>query len=186
MIAHSLWVLCLLLFLDGATFSFATTPLLLHYGRYHEPALIALFGGAASAAGSALQLVLLRRILSSSHPYMRRFAPSRDKLEAALRSYPSAVFVALLVARATPLPDAPLKLAAAAAGYPAARYALAVFLGALPYYFALAIAGRKFHIPPWVLIAATIALALGVVVDRLRRRGKDAAGAGGSESEPGR
>jgi len=174
-IAESLWVLCLLLLLDGATFSFATTPLLLHYGRFHEPALVAILGGAASAGGSALQLLLLRWVLSSSHPYMRRFAPSRQKLEAAYRAFPSASFAALVLARATPLPDAPLKLVAAAAGYPAGLYGLAVFLGAMPYYFALAILGRKFRFPAWVLIAAAIAFALGVVVDQLRRRGRDAA-----------
>jgi len=173
--ADSLWLLCLLLFVDGATFSFATTPLLLHFGKLkHDPTMIALLGGAASAAGSAIQLLILRRLLASSHPYMRRFAPSREKVEAAMKSYPAASFAALALARATPLPDAPLKLVAAAAGYPVGRYALAIFLGALPYYFALVIVGRKFKPPAWLLVAATVAIALGVVVDRLRRR-RDAA-----------
>jgi len=165
-------VLCLLLLADGATFSFATTPLLLRYGRLHEPWMVALAGGAASAAGSVLQLLLLRWILSSTHPWMRRLAPSRVKLEAAYRAYPSASFLALVLARATPLPDAPLKLVAAAVGYPAALYGLAIYLGALPYYFALAVVGRKFPIPTWVLIAATLAIVLGVVIDRLRRRAR--------------
>jgi len=174
-VADSLWGMCLLLLLDGATFSFATTPLLLHYGKVlDEPTLVATLGGASSAAGSAIQLLILRRLLSSNHPYMRRFAPSREKVEAAVKGYPAATFAALVLARATPLPDAPLKLVAAAAGYPVGRYALAIFLGALPYYFVLAIAGKKFHPPAWVLIAATITIALGVVVDRLRRRGREA------------
>lgn len=165
-------MMCLLLLVDGATFSFATTPLLLHYGKLqHEPTLIALLGGVSSAAGSAIQFLILRRLLSSSHPWMRRFAPSREKVESAVKSYPAATFAALALARATPLPDAPLKLVAAAAGYPVARYALAILLGALPYYFVLVIAGRKFKPPTWLLIAATAAVALGVLVDRLRRRG---------------
>jgi uncharacterized membrane protein YdjX (TVP38/TMEM64 family) len=173
-IADSLWVLCLLLFVDGATFSFATTPLLLSAGKLkHDPTLIAFLGGAASAAGSAVQLLVLRRLLASSHPYMRRFAPSRDKVEATMKSYPAASFAALALARATPLPDAPLKLVAAAAGYPVGRYALAIFLGALPYYFALVIAGRKFKPPVWLLVAATVVIALGVLIDRLRRRGRE-------------
>jgi len=173
-IAESLWLLCLLLFVDGATFSFATTPLLLHYGKLqHDPTLIALLGGAASAAGSAIQFLVLRRLLASSHPYMRRFAPSREKVESTLKSYPAASFAALALARATPLPDAPLKLVAAAAGYPVGRYALAIFLGALPYYFALVIVGRKFKPPTWLLIAATVTIVLGVIVDRLRRRGRE-------------
>lgn len=175
MIADSIWVMCLLLVADGATFSFATTPLILHYGKLHEPTLVAILGGACSAAGSGIQLLILRRLLSSSHPYMRRFTPSRQKVESAIHSYPAASFAALVLARATPLPDAPLKLVAAAGGYPVGRYMLAILLGALPYYFVLAIAGRKFKPPTWVLIAASVAIGLGVVVDRLRRRGRDAA-----------
>jgi uncharacterized membrane protein YdjX (TVP38/TMEM64 family) len=172
--ADSIWVMCLLLLVDGATFSLFTTPLILHYGKVvKEPTLVALLGGAFSAAGSAIQLLLLRRLLASDHPYMRRFAPSREKVEAAVKAYPSASFAALVLARATPLPDAPLKIVAAAAGYPVGRYALAIFIGALPYYFVLAIAGRKFQPPTWVLVAASLAIGLGVIIDRLRRRGRE-------------
>lgn len=164
----SLLTLCLLLFLDGATFAFATTPLLLQYGKFHEPWVVATAGGAASALGSAVQLLALRWLLSSRQPWMRRFVPSRERLEAALARYPSASFLALVVARATPLPDAPLKLVAAAVGYPIPRYALAIFLGALPYYYALAWIGRALKIPTWIIVAALAVLALGVVADRLR------------------
>jgi uncharacterized membrane protein YdjX (TVP38/TMEM64 family) len=172
-IADSLWGLCLLLFVDGATFSFATTPLLLHFGKLnHDPTLVALVAGAASAAGSAIQFLILRSLLGSSHPYMRRFAPSREKVEATIKAYPSASFAAILIARATPLPDAPLKLIAAAGGYPVSRYALAIYLGALPYYFVLLIAGRKFKPPTWLLVSATAVFLVGLLIDRLRRRGR--------------
>jgi ribonucleoside-triphosphate reductase len=166
---ESLLFLCLLLFVDGATFAFATTPLLLQYGKFHAPWSVAVAGGAASALGSAVQLWALRWLLASGQPWMRRFVPSREKLQATLERYPSASFVALMVARATPLPDAPLKLVAAAAGYPIPRYALAIFLGALPYYFALALIGRAVQIPNWVIFGALGLLAVGVVADRLRR-----------------
>ena len=75
-----------------------------------------------------------------------------------------------MLARATPLPDAPLKLVAAAVGYPVALYGLAIYLGALPYYFALALLGQKLHLPGWLLIGATAAILVGIIVDRLRRR----------------
>ena len=172
---ESLAWLCLLLFVDGATFAFATTPLLLQYGKYHEPWVVALAGGAASAAGSAVQLLALRWLLASNHPWTRRFAPSREKLSDAMKRYPSATFLALLVARATPLPDAPLKLVAAAIGYPILRYALAIFLGALPYYFALALIGHKFHIPTWVLVASILGIAIGFLIDRWLKRRRAAA-----------
>jgi len=157
---------------DAATLAFATTPLLLLYGRDHDPRAVALAGGLASALGSATQLLLLRWALATDKPWMRRLAPSRGKLEAALAQFPSASFLALVVARATPLPDAPLKLVAAAIGYPVVRYALATFLGSIPYYFVLALIGAKFKFPVWLLLAALAVIALGVGIDALRRRRK--------------
>ena len=169
---ESLWVLCLLLFLDGATLAVATTPLLLAYGKYHSPWVVALAAAAASAAGGAVQIVLLRWLLSSRHAWTRRFAPTREKLESAVSHHPSASFLALVVARATPLPDAPLKLAAAAAGYPVWRYCAAILLGSIPYYFALALLGHTLKLPAWVLIVAAALVVLGVLVDRIRRNAR--------------
>ena len=166
----SLWFLCLLLFLDGATLAAFSTVLLIQYGRYHEPWRVALAGGAASALGSVIQLLLLRWALSAKHPWMNRFAPSREKLEAAVGNYPSASFVALTVARATPLPDAPLKLVAAFLEYPVQLYGLASLLGSIPYYYALAWFGSKVRIPAWLLIAALALIAIGLLVDRWRKR----------------
>lgn len=170
----SLWLLCALLFVDGATLALFTTPLLLLYGRYDAPWKIALLGGLASAAGSTVQILFFRWALDRRHPLLLRFAPARGRLEDALRRHPSASFLALVMARATPLPDAPLKLVAAAARYPLWRYALAVLLGSLPYYYLLALAGRALRIPPWVLITACAVIVLGFGIDRLRRRGDPA------------
>lgn len=168
--AESLPFLCLLLFLDGASFAFFTSFLLLQYGKFHQPWMVATIGGLASAAGSVVQLWLLRWVLGESQPWMKRFAPSREKLDAALRSYPSTLFLALVWARLTPLPDAPLKLVAAAIRYPLPRYGLAVYLGAMPYYFLLALAGKAFKIPGWVLVVAAVVLGAGAAVDIWRRR----------------
>ncbi|MBI5710903.1 MAG: VTT domain-containing protein, partial [Candidatus Eisenbacteria bacterium] len=172
---ESLWFLCVLLFVDGATFAFATTALLIQYAKYDPPWAVALAGGAASALGSAVQLLLLRWLLGAKQPWMRRFAPSRGKLEAALKTHPSASFLAIMLARATPLPDAPLKLVAAAVRYPIPRYFFAIFLGALPYYYALALIGEKFRFPGWILVTAVAAILLGVVLDHLWRRRRSAA-----------
>jgi uncharacterized membrane protein YdjX (TVP38/TMEM64 family) len=163
-------MMCLLLFAEGGTLSFLTTPTLLYYGRYYEPWVVGFAGSASSAAGSALQLLLLRWALSGRHAWMRRFTPSREKVEAAVRRYPSASFLALLLARATPLPDAPLKVVAAVVEYSVLLYSLAVFLGALPYFYVLALLGRKFHVPLWVLLAAAALIGLGLLLDRLRTR----------------
>jgi uncharacterized membrane protein YdjX (TVP38/TMEM64 family) len=169
---ESLGWLCLLLFADGATLGIFTTPLLLHYGHIHPPYAIALLGGLASALGSALQFAILRWLVSGRQPWMHRFAPRREKLEEAQRRFPSASFLTLMVARATPLPDAPLKLVAAVLEYPIALYALAVFLGSLPYYFALATVGRLIDIPLWVLWAGIGVVMIALGIDWLRRRGR--------------
>jgi len=167
-------MLCLALFVDGATFSFATTVLLLHYGRLHDPWQVAVFGGAASAAGNVFQLWLLRLGLRADRPWMRRFLPAHEKVKSALDQYRSASFLAILLARATPLPDAPIKIVAASAGYPFTLYFIAVYLGALPYYWVLAMLGHTFKIPAWVLFGALGAIAAGVLVDRWIRSRKAA------------
>ncbi len=171
---QSLWVLAGLLFVDGMTFSFATTPLILRWGPYRPAWQVALVGSAASALGGAVQLLLLRWVMSGERPWMARLAPSRLRIEQAVAQHPSASFLALLIARATPLPDAPLKLAAAATGYPIPRYAIAVMLGGLPYYYALALLGSRFKFPTWLLVALVVVVVLAFVVDRVRRRGKPA------------
>lgn len=166
----SLAVLIALLFLDGATLAVFTTPLLLQYGKFHDPWVVALAGGLANSLGSAVQMLLFRWALDPRHTWLSRFAPSRDKLDAALQRYSSASFVAITVARATPLPDAPLKLVIAATRYPLWKYTVAVLLGAIPYFYVLARVGHAVKIPTGWLIAAGVLIVVGVVVDRLRRR----------------
>ena len=161
--------LCALLFLDGATLSVATTPLLLASAPHLVPWQVSVAGGAASAAGSLVQLLVFRWMLAAHRPWMARFLPTRERIEDVLRRFPSASFLAIVIARATPLPDGPVKLVAAVAGYPPGRYFLAVLLGALPYYYALAWLGREFPLPRWLLFAVAGAFVLGLLLDQLRR-----------------
>jgi uncharacterized membrane protein YdjX (TVP38/TMEM64 family) len=172
--AGSLVLLCVLLFLDGATLGVFTTPLLLLGARRLPPVPVALAGSVASAAGSIVQLWLLRLLLRSDRPWMRRFAPRREAIETALARHPTTSFAAIAIARATPLPDAPVKLVAAAIGYPLVRYGLAVLLGSLPYYAALAWLGHRFHLPVQVIVGVAAVLVLAVLADVLWRRRKRA------------
>lgn len=169
MSADSLWVLCLLLFVDGATFAFFTTPLLLQYGKLHEPWVVAVAGGASSAAGSMVQLAVIRAALNADWPWLRRFVPTREKVREVLKKYPSASFVAILVARATPLPDAPLKIVAAAVRYPLYLYGLAIALGAMPYYYVLSLVGQKVKIPTRIIVIATLLIVVAFGIDRFIR-----------------
>lgn len=164
-----LWAVLLVLLVDGATFGFLTPPLLLEAGRTHAPWQIGLVGGAASAVGSMIQLRVLQWALSGRHRWLERFAPRRQKLHDALQRYKSASFLGLVLMRATPIPDLPIKLVAAAGGYPILRYGLAVWLGALPYYYLLAKAGQMFPIPRWILIAAVAVVATVALGERILR-----------------
>lgn len=179
---ESLWFLCLLLFVDGATIAATSTVLVLTYGRYHPAWLLAITGAFASALGGGVQLAILKWALHSKQPWMHRFAPSRERIDAALKRYPSASFVMLVVARATPINDAPFKLVAAGVGYPIRLYALASFIGTVPYFYVLALIGHRFRLPLWVLIGAFALVLLGVGLDALRRRRR---AAGRIEPDPG-
>jgi uncharacterized membrane protein YdjX (TVP38/TMEM64 family) len=112
---------------------------------------------------------VLQWALSGRHQWIARFAPRRQKLHDALERYKSASFLGLVLMRATPIPDLPLKLVAAAGGYPILRYGLAVWLGALPYYYLLAKAGQVFPIPRWILIAAVAVVAAVAITERVVR-----------------
>ena len=162
-------LLCALLFADGATFAFATTPLVLEFGKRLPAWEIGLVGGAASALGSTVQFLALRWALAGRRRWMQRLAPSRKRVEEALARNPSSSFLAIVIARATPLPDTPVKLAAAAGGYPAPRFGLATWIGAVPYYFALALLGRALKLPLWLILGVVAALLAGFLLDRLRR-----------------
>ena len=78
---ESLWFLCLLLFVDGATIAATSTVLVLTYGRYHPAWLLAITGAFASALGGGVQLAILKWALHTKQPWMHRFAPSRERIE---------------------------------------------------------------------------------------------------------
>jgi len=160
----------LLIFLDNATLGAGTNPLLIEAGKTHPAWSLAVFGGLAAALGAMLQLWGLRWLISSRHAWSRRFAPSEEKLKGAMERYRRASFLALVVVRATPVPDLPLKLVAAAGKYPILLYGLAVWLGALPYYYLLARIGRVFQPPLWIILAAFVVIGLVGWLETWRRR----------------
>jgi uncharacterized membrane protein YdjX (TVP38/TMEM64 family) len=59
---------------------------------------------------------------------------------------------------------------AAVVGYPLTHYFFALLLGALPYYFVLALVGQKFQVPTWIVIGLMGLVLVGVLIDRWWRR----------------
>lgn len=171
----SLPMLCLVLFLDNATTASFTTPLLLTYAPKFQPWQVGVFGATAAGLGSMVQLMLFRWILNSRWRWAQRLAPSRDRVEQVLKASPSASFLAILIARATPLPDGPIKLIVAAGRYPLPRYLLAVVLGGIPYFALLAWLGHEFPIPPWILLLVVVVIVLVFLFESWRKRGRSPA-----------
>jgi uncharacterized membrane protein YdjX (TVP38/TMEM64 family) len=177
-----LWLVLLGLFLDGATVGLLTPFLLFDAGKRVSPWTLAWAGGAASAAGSMVQLHVLRWLLAEERPWLAtRGHHLRGRLHSALERYRNASFLALVAMRATPIPDLPLKLVAAAGGYPIPRYGLAVWLGAIPYYYLIAKAGEWVAVPTWVVGAAAAAVLAVAVGERVWRRRAAAAPADARE-----
>jgi uncharacterized membrane protein YdjX (TVP38/TMEM64 family) len=133
-----------------------------------------------------LQLRVLRWLLGSGHAWARRWAPSQEKLAAALARYREATFLGLVLVRATPVPDLPLKLVAAAGRYPIALYGLAAWLGSLPYYYLLGTIGATFRPPLWVVGVGVALVGVVGLWDRSRRGGRrDGTPGGRRDATPG-
>src|SRR2546423_13296015 len=118
----------------------------------------------------------MRWIVAPERPGARRFAAQRARLRQALASAPSASFMAIVIARATPLPDAPVKLIAAAGGYPLPRYFFAVLIGGIPYFALIAWLGPEFPVPTRALALLVLVIALVFMLERWRQRGRRAPG----------
>jgi uncharacterized membrane protein YdjX (TVP38/TMEM64 family) len=168
----SLPAVCLLLFLDNATTAAATTPLLLFYAPHFEPWQMGVCGSFAAGLGSTVQLLLFRALMNAPWRWVQRLAPSRDRIERSLSESPTTSFLAIVIARATPLPDGPVKLLVAAGRYPLPLYFLAVMLGGVPYFWLLSWLGKEFKIPPGIVLVFVLVVALVFLFERWRKRGR--------------
>jgi membrane protein YqaA with SNARE-associated domain len=172
-----LWFFFGYLFIDALFMPLASTVYVAYAGARNPPALVALIGALGTALGSIVQYFLVRWIVTRPRlpGWLVRL---RARIEGALTGSHGPTFWALFVIYATPLGAGPLRLVAAAGGFPLWKFALAIFLGCLPYYFALAWFGHSVRLPAWVYASAILAVfALGAaqfMARRARRRHPDA------------
>ena len=163
----------LYLFVDALALPIASTLYVAHMGARHAPLLVAALGAVATTAGSIGQYLLVRWLVA--HPalqwgWLRR---TRERIVAAVAGAGGATFWALFVIYATPLGAGPLRLVAAVGGYPLPRFGLAILLGCLPYYTAVAVLGRAIRLPAWAY-AGLIAVAIIMTALVAWRRGRAA------------
>ena len=161
------------LFVDALLLPLASTVYVAYAGTKHAPWLVALLGALATMLGSIAQYLVVRRILRLERGLPGWLVRARDRIEGAVTGSRDATFWALFVIYATPLGAGPLRLVAAAGGYSLPRFALAIFLGCLPYYFALAWFGKAIKLPTWVYAAAIVAVVAFGAAQFLARRARD-------------
>jgi uncharacterized membrane protein YdjX (TVP38/TMEM64 family) len=171
-IFDSLAFFTLYLFVDALAFPIASTVYVAYMGERHAPLLVAALGALATTAGSVGQYLVVRWLLARPKLQWAWLVRTRESITRAVEGTGQATFWALFVIYATPLGAGPLRLVAAAGGYSLGRFALAIFLGCLPYYFLVAWFGSVIKLPVWAY-AVIVAVTIGVtIVLALRRRGR--------------
>ena len=164
------WFYFLYLFVDALLFPLASTVYVAYFGTHHDPWFAATVGALGTTLGSLAQYGIVRWIVTRPSGLPGWLVSLRHRVEETLAGSSTATFWALFVIYATPLGAGPLRLVAAAGGFPLWKFGLAILLGCLPYYFALAWFGRAVKLPAWVYAALIIALlALGAAQFLARR-----------------
>ena len=158
------------LFVDALLLPLASTLYVIYMGERHSPTLVAILGAFATTAGSVAQYLVVRWLVTRKRASSGWLGRQRARLESVVQGSTHATFWALFVIYATPLGAGPLRLIAAVAGFPLWRFALAILLGCLPYYYILARVGEAVKLPAWVYATAGAAfLALGLLTWLSRR-----------------
>jgi len=160
------------LFVDAMLLPLASTVYVTYFGAHHAALFTALVGALGTCLGSVAQYLGVRALVTRPRGLPAWLVRLRARVEQGIAGSTHATFWALFVIYATPLGAGPLRLVAAAGGFPLGRFALAIFLGCLPYYFALAWFGHAVHLPAWVYAAAVLALLAVGAVQVLSRRAR--------------
>ena len=166
----SLAFFALYLFVDSLALPIASTVYVAYMGERHAPLVVAGLGALATAAGSVAQYVIVRWLVRRRALQWGWLVRARAAIASAVEGSGHATFWALFVIYATPLGAGPLRLVAAVGGYSLVRFAAAIALGCLPYYFAVAWLGRAVKLPPWAYVAIALGTVLVTLVLALRRR----------------
>jgi uncharacterized membrane protein YdjX (TVP38/TMEM64 family) len=170
-----LGVFVLYLFVDALAFPIASMLYVAYMGERHAPWLVAVLGAVATTAGSVAQYLVVRWLLAHPRLQWAWLVRLRARVAGVVVGSGPATFWTLFVIYATPLGAGPLRVAAAAAGYPLPKFAAAILLGCLPYYATVAWLGSAIKLPSWVYAVAIVAIIAFAAVLWMSRRMRERA-----------
>jgi uncharacterized membrane protein YdjX (TVP38/TMEM64 family) len=144
-------------------------PATMIIAKVAPPWEIALLGSAAAAVTAVLDYFIVRRVFRVAALDRLRAHRLFSRVERAAKVAP---FLTIFAFAALPLPFAIPRVMMPITGYPLPRYVAAMALGRLPRLYVLALFGKLFDVPNWVLGAVLLgALVLAVLAAILRRLG---------------
>ena len=109
------------------TYGALATLYVAYMGTVHPPILVAVVGALGTTAGSIAQYLIVRWLLGRGRSLPHALERLRTRLTQTVRATHAATFGALFVVYATPLSAGPLRLIAAAAGFPLRHGSLVEF-----------------------------------------------------------
>jgi membrane protein YqaA with SNARE-associated domain len=130
-------------------------PVIIYFGKYFNPLAVT-----AVALTSTLLVELSNYFVIRYLFDLRMFqrVKASTLVNKVLRLFQKAPFLAILLAGFIPIPFYPMRFLVVLARYPLWKYLLAVSLSRGPRFYLLALAGKLFKIPNYVLIIFTIFL----------------------------
>ncbi|MEP7124221.1 MAG: VTT domain-containing protein [Byssovorax sp.] len=144
-------------------------PATMIIAKVAPPWEIALLGALAAAVAAVFDYFFVRRVFRIAALDRLRAHRLFARVESAAKVAP---FLTILLFAALPLPFVMVRVMMPITGYPLPRYVVATALGRLPRFYVLALFGKLFDIPNWVLGAVLVgALVLGGLGALLRKLG---------------
>lgn len=149
--SKNLWVLFLYSF--PAEFLIAIVPhepVILYFGKFYPALTVALITSAGTILTEAINYSVFKFVMDTK---LFQKLSGKRAVSKLISLFNKAPFIALMAAGFTPIPFYPFRFLVVMAGYPVFKYLSAVFLSRTPRFFILALAGKAFNFPDWLLIA---------------------------------
>lgn len=140
---------------NSAISLFPHEPVLVHYGTMYNSWLLAAIASVSTLCSAYLDYRIFVPVLNLDILHGFKKNPI---YRTAIQRFWKFPFWIIVVAGFTPFPFVLIKALAFSSRYPFRRYLAAVFAGRFPRYYLLALMGRVYHVPAWVLVVVFIAI----------------------------